>query len=437
MDYTTLRDDELMERVCMRIRRLRTSLQSYGDVVHSVVFRVVGDRYVAEDVTQDVFLRIWRKPEQFDVQRGKFTTWLLSIARNRSIDERRSHGRRQRHEAPPSPAEEEEDLPDMSEADDPALATVVADDRRAVRQALGVLPPGQRLAIQLAYFGGLTQQEIAEQARATARRRQDTHSPGNAEDARRARTTPRGPGSGSMKMDCEVARENIDAYALGVLDRDEAAALEAHVAQCRECASLLDEARERAALIGLSAPLVPASAALKARVMASATVLSSEKFRRRPSASWWTAAAAALVIITAGALAWGAVMQRRASDLRHDRAVAQAEAQQSLQQLASLTAWQDGMLRISAQPDLRTTAMVGTAQAPGARGDTSGARASRLAPSSQVGSPRSSRASRTRSGLSTTTSGRTRAPVRRRPTRRGSSSGPTPLRPTDRRRDSP
>lgn len=165
VNYTTLRDDELMERVCTRdLAAFEHLYDRYGDLVHSVVMRVVGDRYIAEDVTQDVFLRVWRKPEQFDLDRGKFTTWLLSIARNRSIDERRSRGRRLRHEAMPSPAEEEDPLLSVSDdTEDPATASVVADDQRAVRAALATLPPEQRMAIQLAYFGGMTQQEIANQ----------------------------------------------------------------------------------------------------------------------------------------------------------------------------------------------------------------------------------------------------------------------------------
>lgn len=162
MDYTTLRDDELMDRLRGRdLVAFEHLYDRYGDLVHSVVLRVVADGYVAEDVTQDVFLRLWRKPEQFDLSRGKFVTWLLSIARNRSIDERRSHGRRLRHEALPATTDEEEALPGQSERDDPAVATVIADERAAVRRALEILPPEQKLAIHLAYFGGLTQQEIA------------------------------------------------------------------------------------------------------------------------------------------------------------------------------------------------------------------------------------------------------------------------------------
>ncbi|MEX2247950.1 MAG: sigma-70 family RNA polymerase sigma factor [Dehalococcoidia bacterium] len=162
MDYTALRDDELMDRLCRRdLYAFEALYDRYGDLVYSVALRIVTDTYVAEDVTQDVFLRVWRRPELFDLQRGKFVTWLLSVARNRAIDERRSQGRRLRHEALPSTGEEEDVLPSAHDLDDPALATVLQDDRRAVREALGVLPPEQRLAITLAYFGGLTQQEIA------------------------------------------------------------------------------------------------------------------------------------------------------------------------------------------------------------------------------------------------------------------------------------
>ena len=162
MDYTALRDDELMGRLAGRdLAAFETLYDRYGDLVYSVSLRVVGDTYVAEDVTQDVFVRVWRRPEQFDVSRGKFVTWLLSVARNRSIDHRRSQARRMRHEALPSTDEEEDVLPSDDSRDDPAAATVLSDDCAAVRAALEVLPAEQKLAIQLAYFGGLTQQEIA------------------------------------------------------------------------------------------------------------------------------------------------------------------------------------------------------------------------------------------------------------------------------------
>jgi len=162
VDYTALRDEELVDRLHGRdLGAFEALYDRYGDLVYSVSLRVVADPYVAEDVTQDVFLRVWRRPELFDVRRGKFVTWLLSVTRNRSIDQRRSQSRRMRHEAVPSNDEEEAVIPSSDDRDDPALASVLADDRAAVRKALETLPPEQRLAIQLAYFGGLTQQEIA------------------------------------------------------------------------------------------------------------------------------------------------------------------------------------------------------------------------------------------------------------------------------------
>lgn len=162
MDYTGLPDDELMAYLGQRdLAAFEALYDRYGDLVYSVSLRVVGDTHVAEEVAQDVFLRVWRRPELFDLSRGKFVTWLLSVARNRSIDEQRKRGRRWRHEAMTTGDDEEDVLPSGNERDDPALATVLADERAAVRAAMEVLPPEQKLAIQLAYFGGLTQQEIA------------------------------------------------------------------------------------------------------------------------------------------------------------------------------------------------------------------------------------------------------------------------------------
>jgi len=164
VDDAEPRDDELMARVCLRDIDAYTALfDRYGDLVFSVALRIVGEPATAEDVVQDVFLRLWRRPEQFDLQRGRFVTWLMSVTRNRSIDERRSQGRRLRRESLPSTTVEEEDVfPSGDERDDPAMAALVADERRAVRRALALLPAEQKLALQLAYFGGLTQQEIAE-----------------------------------------------------------------------------------------------------------------------------------------------------------------------------------------------------------------------------------------------------------------------------------
>ena len=170
-----------------------------------------------------------------------------------------------------------------------------------------------------------------------------------------------------MPIDCDAARENIDAFALGALDADEAPELEEHLRTCIACARELRGARETAASLSLTAPMVPAAAALKARVMASAAVLSPGQ-RRRPSWNYWAVAAAALAVLAAGGITWGAIMQRHANDVSGQNAVARAEATQSSQQLASLVSWQRGMLEVSSQADLRTTPMTGTILAPSADG---------------------------------------------------------------------
>jgi RNA polymerase sigma-70 factor (ECF subfamily) len=159
-DYASESDERLVRALEVRdSQALETLYDRYSDYVYSVCLRMVGDVQLAEDLTQEVFLRLWRRPDLYDVSRGRFVTWLLSVARNRGIDERRSRGRRFRYEAPPSLAAEEMLAgAATAEGDD---AAILSDERVVIQKALAALPPEQRLAIQLAYFGGYTQQEIA------------------------------------------------------------------------------------------------------------------------------------------------------------------------------------------------------------------------------------------------------------------------------------
>jgi RNA polymerase sigma-70 factor (ECF subfamily) len=159
MDYAAAPDDRLVQALESRDQRaLETLYDRYGDYVYSVCLRMVGDVQLAEDLTQEVFLRLWRRPDLYDAERGRFITWLLSVARNRGIDERRSRGRRFKHESPPSLAAAESLAAAGVEGEDTA---VLSEERVVVQRALAKLPPEQQLAIRLAYFGGYTQQEIA------------------------------------------------------------------------------------------------------------------------------------------------------------------------------------------------------------------------------------------------------------------------------------
>lgn len=159
--YKALEDQALMERLTYRdLTAFRTLYNRYSSLVYSASLRVLRDAGLAEDMVQEIFLRIWRKPESYVATRGKFATWLTSVTRNRAVDAIRSRNRRYRHETA-SPEEQEWDVPG-DERDDPALTAEMSDQRRMILAALSGLPAEQRRVIQLAYFGGLTQQEISD-----------------------------------------------------------------------------------------------------------------------------------------------------------------------------------------------------------------------------------------------------------------------------------
>ena len=124
----------------------------YGGLVYSVAKHILGDSGAAEEVLQDIFHQLWRSASSFDSARGSLSSWLLVMARNRSID-------RVRRRTPTVGEEVAETLhgPVLD------IESVAAQNEMAarVRAALRALPEAQRLAIELAYFEGLTQSEIA------------------------------------------------------------------------------------------------------------------------------------------------------------------------------------------------------------------------------------------------------------------------------------
>ena len=134
----------------------------YADLVYSASLRILGDTQLAEDATQDIFVRLWRRPESFVAERGRFVSWFMSVVRNRAVDELRSRGRRRRHEGTGAPEADDELLACLPSHDpDPGDQAALQESRHAVRCALLGLPHEQRVALEMAYFGGLTQQEIA------------------------------------------------------------------------------------------------------------------------------------------------------------------------------------------------------------------------------------------------------------------------------------
>jgi RNA polymerase sigma-70 factor (ECF subfamily) len=123
--------------------------------VYSMALRVLRDEADAEDVVQEVFAQVWRQATRYDRTRGTVAAWMLTMARSRAID--RLRARRARPDAHTAVDTVERPAP----AADPADAIAAERDAERVRLALDALPALQRLALELAYFEGLTQSEIA------------------------------------------------------------------------------------------------------------------------------------------------------------------------------------------------------------------------------------------------------------------------------------
>ena len=130
--------------------------ERYKTMAYSIAYRITNDATLAEDVVQDAFLGAWRNAARYAEGRGSVKTWLLAIVHQRAIDAVRR--RRPTTELP-----EREDVPPPQLQLPDVWGDVSASlDADTVRAALAVLSDVQREAIELAYFGGLTQQEVAE-----------------------------------------------------------------------------------------------------------------------------------------------------------------------------------------------------------------------------------------------------------------------------------
>ena len=126
----------------------------YGRVAYALAYRILGESEAAEDVVHDAYLAAWRGAATYRRDRGNPRGWLLSIVHHRAVDviRRKTTFR-------PAPLEAADDRP----ADDDTAASAERNlERAGVRRALETLPPAQRRAIELAYFGGYTQMELAE-----------------------------------------------------------------------------------------------------------------------------------------------------------------------------------------------------------------------------------------------------------------------------------
>ncbi len=130
---------------------------TFGQPVYSLIYRIVRDTGVAEDLVQETFLRVWNQAHAIDPSRGSAAAWVLTVARNRAIDWLRSTaGKAHRNLWESYETERPGNFVDVEKV------AINADQARRVREAMAKLDENQRSVIELAYFEGLSQSEMAE-----------------------------------------------------------------------------------------------------------------------------------------------------------------------------------------------------------------------------------------------------------------------------------
>lgn len=147
-------DIDLIARIVARDESAVGDLYDrHSRLIYGLILRIVRDRGEAEEILQEVFVQVWTRADTYNVQLGAPIAWLVRIGRNRAIDRLRANTVRARTvEATPLP------LP----VESPETRAALSEQERAVARAVAALPPDQRQLIECAYFGGLTQSELAE-----------------------------------------------------------------------------------------------------------------------------------------------------------------------------------------------------------------------------------------------------------------------------------
>jgi RNA polymerase sigma-70 factor (ECF subfamily) len=151
-------DSALVERFLRKdVSAFEELYDRHSRVVYALVVRILQQGSTAEEVVQDVFLHLWRNAGQYQSSRGPFVPWLLTLARNRALDQLRLKSERQRRRE-----DHTEEIPAIAQV--PDYERALDEKRRAerVRSLMSALSAPQKKAIEMAYFEGLSHSEIAE-----------------------------------------------------------------------------------------------------------------------------------------------------------------------------------------------------------------------------------------------------------------------------------
>jgi RNA polymerase sigma-70 factor (ECF subfamily) len=157
MASSTTADSELIERIQRRDPEgLSAAYDRYSGIAYGLFMRITRDQAVAEDLLQELFLRVWNRAREFDAGKGALGVWIISIARNMGIDYIRSAQARFGARLRPL-----ENVDTLAFSTQPTDAEGVLDSRRAVKAALSNLNTNERKVLELAYFEGCSQTEIS------------------------------------------------------------------------------------------------------------------------------------------------------------------------------------------------------------------------------------------------------------------------------------
>lgn len=259
-------DTGTVEFLLQRIERkdqdaLLELYQHYSDQVYSMAIRVLRNSSLAEEVTQDVFVKLWNRPQEWKPSRGRFSTWLNTLTRNASIDKHRSE---KRHLL---------SLPDVSElAQQNGSAAAIADDPlwfdgQVLREILAKLPRRQRDLIEFSYFMGYTQRELAVQLNlplgtVKSRLRRGLEQLRLLWKEANNLKEERIPGAPS------TAELMIHAYAMDALDADERKVVEQAYPTCLNATSILSDFGQLKESLIHSSPQLKAPESIRSAILA-------------------------------------------------------------------------------------------------------------------------------------------------------------------------
>ena len=155
---------ELIARIALGDREAFGALyDETSRLVHAIAYRILASQEHADEVTLDVFVRVWRDADRFDPERGSVKTWLATIARGRALDRGRQVAVRTRLESPLEASSEAYETQDPGPS--PDSAPLEEETAGTLRSALEKLVPQQRGAIELAFLSGMNHREISERLR--------------------------------------------------------------------------------------------------------------------------------------------------------------------------------------------------------------------------------------------------------------------------------